>query len=149
MPAECTTCLLYTSLVPGRKRVPRPAAGMIAFMLFKDPFAGAKAPHASVSYTHLDVYKRQWMDRRCRVGARLSSTTRPSMTSSRMSHTKAVSYTHLDVYKRQENGLISRGESSERSSFVSTCAPTLNSGVDTSITFASSPLPSVQLILLL
>ena len=33
-------------LVPGRKRVPRPAAGMIAFMLFKDPFAGAHAPHA-------------------------------------------------------------------------------------------------------
>ena len=32
---------LGVHLVPGRKRVPRPAAGMIAFMLFKDPFAGA------------------------------------------------------------------------------------------------------------
>ena len=33
---------LGVHLVPGRKRVPRPAAGMIAFMLFKDPFAGAE-----------------------------------------------------------------------------------------------------------
>ncbi len=37
---------LGVHLVPGRKRVPRPAAGMIAFMLFKDPFAGAEAPRA-------------------------------------------------------------------------------------------------------
>ena len=35
---------LGVHLVPGRKRVPRPAAGMIAFILFKDPFAGAKRP---------------------------------------------------------------------------------------------------------
>ena len=37
---------LGVHLVPGRKRVPRPAAGMIAFMLFKDPFAGAKSARA-------------------------------------------------------------------------------------------------------
>ena len=35
--------LFGRALGAGQKRVPRPAAGMIAFMLFKDPFAGAKA----------------------------------------------------------------------------------------------------------
>ncbi|WP_459448289.1 hypothetical protein [Erwinia amylovora] len=40
--------------------------------------------HLAVSYTHLDVYKRQGMMASTRGGSPL-----------------AVSYTHLDVYKRQ------------------------------------------------
>ena len=36
--------LVGVHLVPGRKRVPRPAAGMIAFMLFKDPFGRIGCP---------------------------------------------------------------------------------------------------------
>ena len=49
-----------------------------------------------VSYTHLDVYKRQQLDRAYRystycsdIGITFKSRVRP------------VSYTHLDVYKRQ------------------------------------------------
>ena len=57
----------------------------------------------SVSYTHLDVYKRQDLDRADRDPS--------TVTEARVEHLKEkvetvkvqmpVSYTHLDVYKRQ------------------------------------------------
>ena len=50
----------------------------------------------AVSYTHLDVYKRQSLDS-------VNSRRAKSPTSGRAtSSPTAVSYTHLDVYKRQE-----------------------------------------------
>ena len=52
-----------------------------------------------VSYTHLDVYKRQ--------RSRRASTARPAAScapTSGTSRSSAVSYTHLDVYKRQHQG---------------------------------------------
>ena len=64
----------------------------------KDPFHKNSTP---VSYTHLDVYKRQlwaWaFSRSSFSGGR--GRTLISMT--RRCSTRAVSYTHLDVYKRQ------------------------------------------------
>ena len=53
-----------------------------------------------VSYTHLDVYKRQVENTKCHVIAASIAISRVSP--SRISHTMiTVSYTHLDVYKRQ------------------------------------------------
>ena len=68
-----------------------------------------------VSYTHLDVYKRQQQRRKCRLPrnygrkpgeghtSTLSRATIRTRKSRRSRHT-AVSYTHLDVYKRQLEG---------------------------------------------
>ena len=61
---------------------------------------------SSVSYTHLDVYKRQAM----RCGRTPTSwislsSTKASKNSARMAPL-AVSYTHLDVYKRQPFGRL-------------------------------------------
>ena len=57
----------------------------------------------AVSYTHLDVYKRQ--GRNCAprppIGCGLSAETISAAHSPPASVTKPVSYTHLDVYKRQ------------------------------------------------
>ena len=60
----------------------------------------------SVSYTHLDVYKRQAYDT-CwyaidgsGVSEKLNKFQKP--TNSNKSYISAVSYTHLDVYKRQD-----------------------------------------------
>ena len=51
--------------------------------------------YMSVSYTHLDVYKRQSMSRQHR-------SVFPPRTIPALAHPPvAVSYTHLDVYKRQ------------------------------------------------
>ena len=64
-----------------------------------------------VSYTHLDVYKRQRkhriagaMDRLVfpdPFGATMATLRPPSLTFPRSNALMAVSYTHLDVYKRQ------------------------------------------------
>ena len=51
--------------------------------------------HATVSYTHLDVYKRQRMPRRLAPPIPPKNDNGTEMTSA------PVSYTHLDVYKRQ------------------------------------------------
>ena len=48
----------------------------------------------SVSYTHLDVYKRQHIKYDMLINTKKSN--------ERSDYTKSVSYTHLDVYKRQE-----------------------------------------------
>ena len=50
----------------------------------------------AVSYTHLDVYKRQWL-----FSGEPGDFTRPE---NRLIGIEAVSYTHLDVYKRQALG---------------------------------------------
>ena len=62
----------------------------------------------AVSYTHLDVYKRQVSDRPLRAPCaeiKYSSTSRPSrkldLIGNSIVRPDAVSYTHLDVYKRQ------------------------------------------------
>ena len=56
---------------------------------------------SAVSYTHLDVYKRQlWPGVKSPIARR--GTTRNLPPSRR-----AVSYTHLDVYKRQQHTLLS------------------------------------------
>ena len=61
------------------------------------------APIRAVSYTHLDVYKRQGS-----VGTltslRVATTTSGALSSYRRVTSWAVSYTHLDVYKRQVIG---------------------------------------------
>ena len=75
----------------------------------------------AVSYTHLDVYKRQGHPRRCSICHRWSSACPPcsrriystsrtnraclqSTHRSRYNGFQPVSYTHLDVYKRQSRG---------------------------------------------
>ena len=63
----------------------------------------------TVSYTHLDVYKRQGLPHPLRPygchegseGTRGASIYQEYLSKGKPSHTKAVSYTHLDVYKRQ------------------------------------------------
>ena len=56
--------------------------------------------HAAVSYTHLDVYKRQVL------GCKLSAERCDSALSYEVCHNRyAVSYTPLDVYKRQILGI--------------------------------------------
>ena len=52
----------------------------------------------SVSYTHLDVYKRQFC-------GRMPDVPRP-IQYGRMVYCRPVSYTHLDVYKRQSTDLV-------------------------------------------
>ena len=62
----------------------------------------------TVSYTHLDVYKRQALTRTATYSsstARLpTSTTKLFRASLRSTWARSVSYTHLDVYKRQQEG---------------------------------------------
>ena len=61
-----------------------------------------------VSYTHLDVYKRQFLQQQ-----RQSHTENyPFELRRALLHVRAVSYTHLDVYKRQPNDLAGHGEGS-------------------------------------
>ena len=58
----------------------------------------------AVSYTHLDVYKRQMLRRSANPSVSRSHNWRgvsPSRWRSPSSTCKTVSYTHLDVYKRQ------------------------------------------------
>ena len=67
------------------------------------PLSGASGIVMSVSYTHLDVYKRQVL----LVSANLQMVMRSIRTRFVLSNGKRVSlapvsYTHLDVYKRQQ-----------------------------------------------
>ena len=58
----------------------------------------------SVSYTHLDVYKRQvldWTDHIKKLGANAIYFSPVFESDTHGYNTRAVSYTHLDVYKRQ------------------------------------------------
>ena len=56
----------------------------------------------AVSYTHLDVYKRQGTyDEKDHIIREIRDMTR-KIRQSNMTDIEAVSYTHLDVYKRQE-----------------------------------------------
>ena len=60
--------------------------------------------HPAVSYTHLDVYKRQarlWQSAFEWLGWTGSSEPTETRCSPRHRRARAVSYTHLDVYKRQ------------------------------------------------
>ena len=52
-------------------------------------------PYNAVSYTHLDVYKRQSIE-----STETESETTTVSDEDKL-ETEAVSYTHLDVYKRQ------------------------------------------------
>ena len=56
---------------------------------------------AAVSYTHLDVYKRQAI--RCSIAEPpyMPTEAGPASSPARRQWTGSVSYTHLDVYKRQ------------------------------------------------
>ena len=64
---------------------------------------------SSVSYTHLDVYKRQVKEELKSGGAKRASTKAKNISlrakkakgKARCDDITAVSYTHLDVYKRQ------------------------------------------------
>ena len=64
-----------------------------------DCFAAAEA----VSYTHLDVYKRQDIDHVLRLGGNTDRQRERVVAAFEKQKTTAetVSYTHLDVYKRQ------------------------------------------------
>ena len=58
----------------------------------------------AVSYTHLDVYKRQDVDRAVKAARKAFETWSQTTTAQRadiLDRIAAVSYTHLDVYKRQ------------------------------------------------
>ena len=72
---------------------------------------------SAVSYTHLDVYKRQFMNsgnltpdgksvgndrQQVRVDDQLTQLAGHSLVGKYRKQLRAVSYTHLDVYKRQE-----------------------------------------------
>ena len=66
-----------------------------------------------VSYTHLDVYKRQPLSRRLTLSAILASTSLTEGTVKlALSTWETVSYTHLDVYKRQTPTCCATGRSS-------------------------------------
>ena len=71
----------------------------------------AKAYIEPVSYTHLDVYKRQDVDR-CSGQPHTAGNKLHGERLACARGTEAVSYTHLDVYKRQAP--MSRGYSSFR-----------------------------------
>ena len=60
----------------------------------------AQDDHTPVSYTHLDVYKRQLVSHRGK--AQIFRDVAVALED--MRHSVAVSYTHLDVYKRQLPG---------------------------------------------
>ena len=54
-----------------------------------------------VSYTHLDVYKRQTMIRARQIALNLNLNMKIGDVEYQGDGNKSVSYTHLDVYKRQ------------------------------------------------
>ena len=78
----------------------------------------APTPAAAVSYTHLDVYKRQAFRQLGRNGRRLAAADRQQRRSvwspDELIFTRRlrgpVSYTHLDVYKRQGHHIPRRAE---------------------------------------
>ena len=65
----------------------------------------------AVSYTHLDVYKRQaWMEREKEALTEIAQAHEFEIISlgGGRPHMEPVSYTHLDVYKRQRSGSAGR-----------------------------------------
>ena len=78
------------------------------WLLRKELFKELGEISESVSYTHLDVYKRQGVDgcdceETLRLIAEGKINTEPLITHTYpLSRIEAVSYTHLDVYKRQD-----------------------------------------------
>ena len=58
----------------------------------------------AVSYTHLDVYKRQVMNSRVMlyIGEETITFVQADLCGVQFVSQQAVSYTHLDVYKRQQ-----------------------------------------------
>ena len=93
------------SLITGQKAIATISKKAVSnFKLRENMPIGAKVTLRAVSYTHLDVYKRQpqmkpsaWRRRNC--PSRQNSSFVAIIRNSRYSDT--VSYTHLDVYKRQ------------------------------------------------
>ena len=86
-----------TKLMPGRIMVLLVVSGsVLGFLGLYEPFAQwAGAGATAVSYTHLDVYKRQQL-------YRFTPTWTPARLQMNLfSLLLPVSYTHLDVYKRQ------------------------------------------------
>ena len=72
--------------------------------VFKIPRLYSSFSLASVSYTHLDVYKRQKFTLLSNCGRRYISLMKvllPYKFKLLSNYARAVSYTHLDVYKRQ------------------------------------------------
>ena len=63
--------------------------------------AQARRTLLAVSYTHLDVYKRQLMCRARSTRETICPTRPKPAMMTRLSCSSTVSYTHLDVYKRQ------------------------------------------------
>ena len=59
----------------------------------------------AVSYTHLDVYKRQVVS----GGEITAQGAKADILPELLTDSSAVSYTHLDVYKRQVIDLFARG----------------------------------------
>ena len=62
----------------------------------------AQAEYAAVSYTPLDVYKRQLYERLSRDDELQGESNSISNQKKMLEDYAPVSYTHLDVYKRQE-----------------------------------------------
>ena len=60
-----------------------------------------------VSYTHLDVYKRQLKDRPVKADAKFFLG--KLLTNEKEETIRPVSYTHLDVYKRQVLNYLNYG----------------------------------------
>ena len=56
----------------------------------------------AVSYTHLDVYKRQDLRNPIAIIQGYAQYLQLSLSGDKISREKTVSYTHLDVYKRQD-----------------------------------------------
>ena len=77
---------------------------------------------APVSYTHLDVYKRQVVPRKHNFrplpGAGVLFFYRRKNMREELQALKAVSYTHLDVYKRQEHKSPSRKRNFRKAALV-------------------------------
>ena len=85
-------------------------------MMLRKPCHNLK-DHKSVSYTHLDVYKRQppaWRPNANGCNGRSTNSTAWAWrrTNGNRCSPSTVSYTHLDVYKRQANYLFGASETS-------------------------------------
>ena len=112
MRRRLNTCLLYTSLDERVRRylqIFQTSSPSYIFMqsMEKAVAFGANNRDGSVSYTHLDVYKRQTLYISAATGQGLPELANAieeilRNQKSYIRHTFAsVSYTHLDVYKRQ------------------------------------------------
>ena len=75
----------------------------VDYLLTRADVDGERISITAVSYTHLDVYKRQIQGWGLPVGRRngSSSSTSSALRLAENDEHTPVSYTHLDVYKRQ------------------------------------------------